>query len=120
MGKSSLVNALHAAVNREVDGKAGDLKLVEIDREDIGTLPRGLTHLRETEGKRFILFCDDPSFEARDTSYKSLKAVLEGGIDGHPAHVLFYATLNRCRLMPQEMWRMSAPPPSLRPRLSRS
>jgi len=103
MGKSSLVKAVHAAVGREVDGKAGDLKLVEIHREDIGTLPRCLTHLRETEGKRFILFCDDLSFEARDTSYKSLKAVLEGGIEGRPEHVLFYATSNRRYLMPREM-----------------
>jgi uncharacterized protein len=103
MGKSSLVKAVHAAVGREVETKAGDLKLVEIHREDIGTLPRCLMHLRETKGKRFILFCDDLSFEARDTSYKSLKAVLEGGIEGRPEHVLFYATSNRRHLMPREM-----------------
>ena len=101
-GKSSLVKAVHAAVGREAkDG--GTLKLVEIYREDIGTLPRCLAHLRETKGKRFILFCDDLSFEARDTSYKSLKAVLEGGIEGRPEHVLFYATSNRRHLMPREM-----------------
>ncbi|MGA8434183.1 MAG: ATP-binding protein [Methyloceanibacter sp.] len=103
MGKSSLVKAVHAAVNRETWAKAGDLKLIEIHREDIGTLPRCLAHLRETKGKRFILFCDDLSFEAPDTSYKSLKAVLEGGIEGRPEHVLFYATSNRRHLMPREM-----------------
>jgi predicted AAA+ superfamily ATPase len=103
MGKSSLVKAVHAAVNRETWAKPGDLKLIEIHREDIGTLPRCLAHLRETKGKRFILFCDDLSFEAPDTSYKSLKAVLEGGIEGRPEHVLFYATSNRRHLMPREM-----------------
>jgi uncharacterized protein len=103
MGKSSLVKAVHAAVNRETWAKAGDLKLIEIHREDIGTLPRCLAHLRETKGKRFILFCDDLSFEAPDTSYKSLKAVLEGGIEGRPEHVLLYATSNRRHLMPREM-----------------
>jgi uncharacterized protein len=103
MGKSSLVKAVHAAVGRETGAKAGDLKLIEIHREDIGTLPRCLTQLRETRGKRFILFCDDLSFEAPDTSYKSLKAVLEGGIEGRPEHVLFYATSNRRHLMPREM-----------------
>ncbi|MGC2409697.1 MAG: ATP-binding protein [Methyloceanibacter sp.] len=106
MGKSSLVKAVHAEVSRLVKGaasQAGDLKLVEIHREDIGTLPRCLSHLRETKGKRFILFCDDLSFEAPDSSYKSLKAVLEGGIEGRPAHVLLYATSNRRHLMPREM-----------------
>jgi predicted AAA+ superfamily ATPase len=102
-GKSSLVKAVHAAVSRETKSQAGALKLVEIHREDIGSLPRCLAHLRDTKGKRFILFCDDLSFEARDTSYKSLKAVLEGGIEGRPEHVLFYATSNRRHLMPREM-----------------
>jgi uncharacterized protein len=102
-GKSSLVKAVHAAVSRETTSQAGALKLVEIHREDIGTLPRCLAHLRDTKGKRFILFCDDLSFEGRDTSYKSLKAVLEGGIEGRPEHVLFYATSNRRHLMPREM-----------------
>jgi predicted AAA+ superfamily ATPase len=102
-GKSSLVKAVHATVGRETAPQAGALKLVEIHREDIGTLPRCLAHLRETKGKRFILFCDDLSFEGRDTSYKSLKAVLEGGIEGRPEHVLFYATSNRRHLMPREM-----------------
>ena len=102
-GKSSLVKAVHAAVSREAKSQAGALKLVEIHREDIGSLPRCLAHLRDTKGKRFILFCDDLSFEGRDTSYKSLKAVLEGGIEGRPEHVLFYATSNRRHLMPREM-----------------
>jgi predicted AAA+ superfamily ATPase len=101
-GKSSLVKAVHAAVGREAKSQAGALKLVEIHREDIGSLPRCLAHLRETKGKRFILFCDDLSFEGRDTSYKSLKAVLEGGIEGRPEHVLFYATSNRRHLMPRD------------------
>jgi uncharacterized protein len=95
MGKSSLVKAVHGAVGR--------LKLVEIHREDIGTLPLLLNHLRAAPGHRFILFCDDLSFETRGTSYKSLKAVLEGGIEGRPANVLFYATSNRRHLMPREM-----------------
>jgi predicted AAA+ superfamily ATPase len=90
-------------VSRETGARTGDLKLIEIHREDIGTLPRCLMHLRETKGKRFILFCDDLSFEAPDTSYKSLKAVLEGGIEGRLEHVLFYATSNRRHLMPREM-----------------
>jgi predicted AAA+ superfamily ATPase len=95
MGKSSLVKAVH--------GEVGGLKLVEIHREDIASLPRLLGHLRAASDRRFILFCDDLSFEARDTSYKSLKAVLEGGIEGRPANVLFYATSNRRHLMPREM-----------------
>ena len=101
MGKSSLVKAVHAAVIQEAGTKAGDLKLIEIHREDIGTLPHCLAHLREAKDKRLILFCDDLSFEAPDTSYKSLKAVLEGGIEGRPEHVLFYATSNRRHLMPR-------------------
>src|SRR5262245_5573014 len=101
-GKSSLVKAVHASVSRETS-QAGALKLVEIHREDIVTLPRCLTHLRGTKRKRFILFCDDLSFEVRDISYKSLKAVLEGGIEGRPEHVLFYATSNRRHLMSREM-----------------
>jgi uncharacterized protein len=95
MGKSSLVKAVHGAV-------AG-LKLVEIHREDIQSLPHLLAHLRAAPDKRFILFCDDLSFEALDSSYKSIKAVLEGGIEGRPANVLFYATSNRRHLMPREM-----------------
>jgi hypothetical protein len=95
MGKSSLVKAVH--------GEVAGLKLVEIHREDIQSLPRLLGYLRAAPDKRFILFCDDLSFEALDTSYKSLKAVLEGGIEGRPANVLFYATSNRRHLMPRDM-----------------
>jgi predicted AAA+ superfamily ATPase len=95
MGKSSLVKAVH----RQVEG----LKLIEIHREDLASLPQLLAHLRAAPEHRFILFCDDLSFEALDTSYKSLKAVLEGGIEGRPANVLFYATSNRRHLMPREM-----------------
>jgi uncharacterized protein len=79
------------------------LKLVEIHREDIASLPALLGHLRAAPEMRFILFCDDLSFEALDTSYKSLKAVLEGGIEGRPGNLLFYATSNRRHLMPREM-----------------
>ncbi len=103
MGKSSLVKAVHAAVN---DGAAeaghASLALVEIHREDIPGLPRLLQRLREAE-RRCLLFCDDLSFDSADTSYKSLKAVLEGGIEGRPENVLFYATSNRRHLMPREM-----------------
>jgi hypothetical protein len=95
MGKSSLVKAVHAEFN--------GLKLVEIHREDTASLPALLGYLREAPNHRFILFCDDLSFEALDTSYKSLKAVLEGGIEGRPDNVLFYATSNRRHLMPREM-----------------
>jgi predicted AAA+ superfamily ATPase len=98
-GKSSLVKAVHAAVNAET---AGGLALIEIHREDIPSLPRLLSLLRGTE-RRCILFCDDLSFDTSDTSYKSLKAVLEGGIEGRPANVVFYATSNRRHLMPRDM-----------------
>ena len=98
MGKSSLVKAAHAEVLR----KAKSLKLVEIHREDISSLPRCLGHLLASDA-RFIVFCDDLSFDHDDTSYKSLKAVLEGGIQGRPANVLFYATSNRRHLMPRNM-----------------
>jgi predicted AAA+ superfamily ATPase len=98
-GKSSLVKAAHAEINDEVpDG----LLLVEIHREDIHTLPALLTILRES-GRQAILFCDDLSFDASDTSYKSLKAVLEGGIEGRPENVVFYATSNRRHLLPRDM-----------------
>jgi predicted AAA+ superfamily ATPase len=105
MGKSSLVKAAHAEVRRELaksGKKAPDLKLVEIHREDIDALPACLGHLRESID-RFIVFCDDLSFDHDDTSYKSLKAVLEGGIEGRPENVLFYATSNRRHLMPRDM-----------------
>jgi predicted AAA+ superfamily ATPase len=104
MGKSSLVKAVHGEVARQNPTPgAGGLKLVEIHREDIGSLPRLLGHLRDAPEHRFILFCDDLSFEAPDTSYKPLKAVLEGGIQGRPANVLFYATSNRRHLLAREM-----------------
>ena len=103
MGKSSLVKAVHAEVAaRQSAAELAHLKLVEIHREDIASLPRCLSHLRGRL-ERFILFCDDLSFDADDTSYKSLKAVLEGGIEGRPANVVFYATSNRRHLMPREM-----------------
>jgi predicted AAA+ superfamily ATPase len=101
MGKSSLVKAAHASINRE-KGVDGRLKLVEIHREDIEGLPALMTLLRDAP-YRFIVFCDDLSFDAGDTSYKSLKAALEGGVEGRPANVLFYATSNRRHLMPREM-----------------
>jgi len=107
MGKSSLVKAAHAEVQSELAGKASKgavpaLKLIEIHREDIATLPACLAVLRAAL-HRFIVFCDDLSFDRDDTSYKSLKAVLEGGIEGRPANVLFYATSNRRHLMPRDM-----------------
>jgi uncharacterized protein len=99
MGKSSLVKSMHAQINKE---KAGALVLVEIHREDIPTLPLLLGLLTATE-RRCILFCDDLSFDSDDASYKSLKAVLEGGIEGRPDNVIFYATSNRRHLMPRDM-----------------
>jgi uncharacterized protein len=99
MGKSSLVKAVHGAIDA---ASPHALALVEIHREDIPTLPRLLALLRET-GRRCILFCDDLSFDTQDTSYKSLKAVLEGGIEGRPANVVLYATSNRRHLMSRDM-----------------
>jgi len=101
MGKSSLVKSVHAAVNRSRPQKAR-VVLVEIHREEIASLPHLLRILR-TATKRFLLYCDDLFFDKDDTSYKSLKAALEGGIEGRPANVLFYATSNRRHLMPREM-----------------
>jgi uncharacterized protein len=106
MGKSSLVKAAQAEVRHSL-GLAGgkgrpDLKLVEIHREDIAALPQCLAYLRAAPD-RFIVFCDDLSFDKDDTSYKSLKAVLEGGIEGRPDNVVFYATSNRRHLMPRDM-----------------
>ena len=99
MGKSSLVKAIHAHL-----GNGGDdgLVLIEIHREDIQSLPKLLGHLRDSE-RRFVIFCDDLSFDGHDASYKSLKAVLEGGIEGRPSNVIFYATSNRRHLMPRDM-----------------
>lgn len=98
MGKSSLVKSVHAAVN--ADGLS--LKIVEMQREDLGSVARLLTLLRGSE-HRFLLFCDDLSFSHDDEHYKSLKAVLDGGIEGRPDNVLFYATSNRRHLMPRDM-----------------
>jgi predicted AAA+ superfamily ATPase len=103
MGKSSLVKAVHAEVASGMASEGGQgLKLVEIHREDIASLPACLGFLRAVP-HRFIVFCDDLSFDADDTSYKSLKAVLEGGIEGRPDNVIFYATSNRRHLMPRDM-----------------
>ena len=99
MGKSSLVKAAHAAANAE---RPGSLALIEIHREDIRTLPDLLNVLR-TEARRCLIFCDDLSFEREDADYKALKSVLDGGIEGRPANVLFYATSNRRHLMPRDM-----------------
>ncbi|WP_181706908.1 ATP-binding protein [Chthonobacter rhizosphaerae] len=103
MGKSSLVKAAHASINQE-RRTAGEptLKLVEIHREDIESLPELMTLVR-ADRHRFVIFCDDLSFDHDDTSYKSLKAVLEGGIEGRPENVLFYATSNRRHLLPRDM-----------------
>jgi predicted AAA+ superfamily ATPase len=101
MGKSSLVKAVHARVSADIKPK-GSLKLIEIHREDIESLPVLMGLLREAP-HRFIVFCDDLSFEHEDTSYKSLKAVLEGGIEGRPDNAILYATSNRRHLMAREM-----------------
>ena len=98
MGKSSLVKAVHAQIRAE----GHDLKIVELSREDLPSVARLLTHLRGAQA-RFILFCDDLSFAQDDQHYKSLKAVLDGGISGRPENVLFYATSNRRHLMPRDM-----------------
>ncbi len=100
MGKSSVVKAVHHAVNGD---SGGTLKLVEIHREDIDTLPRLMALLKAEPAFRFIVFCDDLSFDGADASYKSLKAALEGGLEGRPDNVLFYATSNRRHLMAREM-----------------
>jgi predicted AAA+ superfamily ATPase len=97
MGKSSLVKAVHAALANE-----GNLKLIEIHREDVESLPVLLTLLRDAP-YRFIVFCDDLSFDGAETSYKSLKTALEGGIEGRPRNVAFYATSNRRHLLPRDM-----------------
>lgn len=109
MGKSSLVKAVHAKVcgsirsnTNDDDGDPVGLKLVEIHREDIDSLPRCLAPM-SASAHRFIVFCDDLSFDHDDTSYKSLKAVLEGGIEGRPENVIFYATSNRRHMMPRDM-----------------
>lgn len=101
MGKSSLVKAVQAAVNSDPMIEH-PLKLIEIHREDIDTLPSLMTQLKQTH-YRIILFCDDLSFDHDDTSYKSLKAALDGGVEGRPDNVVFYATSNRRHLMPRNM-----------------
>jgi hypothetical protein len=103
MGKSSLVKAVHAAILAETGtDRSSGLKLIEIHREEIASLPVCLGFMRAS-AHRFIVFCDDLSFDNDDTSYKSLKAVLEGGIEGRPDNVIFYATSNRRHLMPRDM-----------------
>lgn len=99
MGKSSLIKAIHAAVLEEETS----LILIEIHREDIPSLNRLLPLLRAETTRAFLLFCDDLSFDGQDDTYKSLKALLEGGIEGRPENVLFYATSNRRHLMPRDM-----------------
>ncbi|MEP3035685.1 MAG: ATP-binding protein, partial [Pseudoruegeria sp.] len=98
MGKSSLVKAVHAEVIRQ----GLSLKIVEVQREDLPSIGRLLGLLRASE-ERFVLFCDDLSFSHDDQHYKSLKAVLDGGIEGRPENVVFYATSNRRHLMPRDM-----------------
>lgn len=99
-GKSSLVKAVHGDI---VSRDSTPLKLIEIHREDIDTLPDLMVIVREHAEARFVIYCDDLSFDETDTSYKSLKAVLEGGIEGRPDNVIFYATSNRRHLMPRDM-----------------
>jgi uncharacterized protein len=105
MGKSSLVKAVHAAAARAETGGAGAaaLHLVEIHREDIPSIGRLMDLVRPMEELRFLVFCDDLSFDRDDQHYKSLKAVLDGGVAGRPENVLFYATSNRRHLMPRDM-----------------
>ena len=98
MGKSSLIKAAHAEVSKQAQG----LVLIEIQREDLPSIGRLLNLLRGQKN-RFLLFCDDLSFDHDDSHYKSLKAVLDGGIEGRPDNVLFYATSNRRHLMPRDM-----------------
>ncbi len=99
MGKSSLVKAAHAQANAE---RPGSLALIEIAREDIASLPELMRILRP-QSRRCVIFCDDLSFEREDADYKALKSVLDGGIEGRPENVLFYATSNRRHLMPRDM-----------------
>ena len=99
MGKSSIVKAVHGHLVTE---EGADLALVEIHREDIETLPQLMRRVAASD-RRFVLFCDDLSFDAGDSRYKALKAVLEGGLEGRPANTLFYATSNRRHLMPREI-----------------
>lgn len=102
MGKSSLVKSVHADTNQRLKDKALPLKLIEIHREDIESLP-ALMGLLRPDAHRAIVFCDDLSFDGGDTSYKSLKAALDGGVEGRPGNVVFYATSNRRHLLPRDM-----------------
>jgi len=102
MGKSSLVKALHAHVNGLDESGLKRLILIEINREDIESLPKLMRRIAH-EDARFIVFCDDLSFDKDETSYKSLKTILDGGLEGRPDNVLFYATSNRRHLMPRDM-----------------
>jgi uncharacterized protein len=99
MGKSSLVKAAHSTVAKSIR----TLKIVEIHREDINSLPQLMTLLTAQTKYQFIVFCDDLSFDGQDTSYKSLKAALDGGLEGRPRNVIFYATSNRRHLLPRDM-----------------
>ena len=99
MGKSSLVKAIHGAL----EGEFPHLKIVELHREDLPSVGRLLNLLRQADDARFVLFCDDLSFSHDDQHYKSLKAVLDGGIEGRPDNVILYATSNRRHLMPRDM-----------------
>jgi uncharacterized protein len=100
MGKSSLVKAVHATVSSKPKSV---LKIIEIHREDIAQLPILMATLRSQPNYRFIVFCDDLAFDSHDTTYKSLKAALDGGLEGRPTNVIFYATSNRRHLLPREM-----------------
>ena len=99
-GKSSLVKSVHAEINTQNNDK---IKLIEIHREDINNLPYLLSKLAEYNYNKFILLCDDLSFDAGENTYKSLKSVLDGGIEGKPDNIIFYATSNRRHLMPRDM-----------------
>ncbi len=100
MGKSSLVKAIHASINLKHENNP--IKLIEIHREDIESLPELMNILRD-QSSRIILFCDDLSFDSDDTSYKSLKAALDGGVEGRPENTIFFATSNRRHLLPRDM-----------------
>ena len=99
-GKSSLVKSVHAEINNQNNN---EIKLIEIHREDISNLPFLLSKLADYDGNKFILLCDDLSFDAGENTYKSLKSVLDGGIEGKPENIIFYATSNRRHLMPRDM-----------------
>ncbi|WP_288417765.1 ATP-binding protein [uncultured Novosphingobium sp.] len=102
-GKSSLVKAVHAEVNRTLDGQKAPVALVEVQREDIGSLGKLLAILAGEHERRFVLFCDDLSFDHGEGDYKSLKALLDGGIAGRPSNVIIYATSNRRHLLARDI-----------------